>query len=392
MAQEEVDLRGSLEQAGVLRVEEPAQARACVEQQEARARRARRSRWSLARPRGIQPSVPSSVTSMCPHLRLRRPANECVLFGPTVQCRKTALALGAPWRPGSRGGSHTATSRRPISRSARRPGTSGNPRSRHLAQALAGDETAFLDALESAGSRRRPHPEGAHHRPARRVQPWERGGPRAGCSSGGDDGAEAAARRLAALEHVGAHAHRRRVLGRPRGDHRPAAAHGGGVVAARRGQRRDQAAASSASASRWRSSAASAWTCRSGCSSWPSTATRRSGARPDRPARADLHQIGDCLRENLRRYDSVGLTDDGAFVLVLPDISRRGLAGAAERLRREIGVVRRPRRAPGADVRARALRLRGRERAGDARRARPQHASRARGDISRSRGRRAVSR
>ena len=56
-----------------------------------------------------------------------------------------------------------------------------------------------------------------------------------------------------------------------------------------------------------------------------------------KPSRADLHQIGDCLRENLRRYDSVGLTDDGAFVLVLPDISRRGLAGAAERLRREIG-------------------------------------------------------
>ena len=56
-----------------------------------------------------------------------------------------------------------------------------------------------------------------------------------------------------------------------------------------------------------------------------------------RPSRDDLHQIGDCLRENLRRYDSVGLTDDGAFVLVLPDISRRGLAGAAERLRREIG-------------------------------------------------------
>ena len=57
-----------------------------------------------------------------------------------------------------------------------------------------------------------------------------------------------------------------------------------------------------------------------------------------RPARTDLHQIGACLRENLRRYDSVGLTDDGAFVLVLPDISRRGLAGAAERLRRELGA------------------------------------------------------
>lgn len=50
-----------------------------------------------------------------------------------------------------------------------------------------------------------------------------------------------------------------------------------------------------------------------------------------------LHEIGGCLRENLRRYDCVGLTQDGAFLLVLPDISRRGLAGAAERLRRELG-------------------------------------------------------
>jgi hypothetical protein len=48
--------------------------------------------------------------------------------------------------------------------------------------------------------------------------------------------------------------------------------------------------------------------------------------------------IAACLRENLRRYDSVGLTDEGAFVLVLPDISRRGLAGAAERIRRELGA------------------------------------------------------
>ncbi len=57
-----------------------------------------------------------------------------------------------------------------------------------------------------------------------------------------------------------------------------------------------------------------------------------------KPAGDDLRQIGSCLRENLRRYDSVGLTDDGAFVLVLPDISRRGLAGAAERLRRELAT------------------------------------------------------
>jgi len=47
-----------------------------------------------------------------------------------------------------------------------------------------------------------------------------------------------------------------------------------------------------------------------------------------------LHEVGECLRESLRRYDSVGLTPEGCFLLVLPDISRRGLAGAAERLRR----------------------------------------------------------
>ncbi len=52
--------------------------------------------------------------------------------------------------------------------------------------------------------------------------------------------------------------------------------------------------------------------------------------------REALHQVGECVRENLRRYDSIGLTRGGGFLLVLPDISRRGLAGAAERLRREI--------------------------------------------------------
>ena len=54
--------------------------------------------------------------------------------------------------------------------------------------------------------------------------------------------------------------------------------------------------------------------------------------------RGVLHEVGECLRENLRRYDSVGLTSDGGFLLVLPDISRRGLAGAAERLRRELAA------------------------------------------------------
>jgi hypothetical protein len=61
---------------------------------------------------------------------------------------------------------------------------------------------------------------------------------------------------------------------------------------------------------------------------------RRGAARPEH---VDPRQVGACLRENLRRYDSVGLTDEGAFVLVLPDVSRRGLAGAVERLRRELG-------------------------------------------------------
>jgi GGDEF domain-containing protein len=58
------------------------------------------------------------------------------------------------------------------------------------------------------------------------------------------------------------------------------------------------------------------------------------------PRRAGVvsRQLGSCLRESLRRYDSVGLTQGGEFVLVLPDISRRGLAGAAERLRRRLGA------------------------------------------------------
>ncbi len=52
---------------------------------------------------------------------------------------------------------------------------------------------------------------------------------------------------------------------------------------------------------------------------------------------AMMPALGECLRENLRRYDSIGLTPDGGFLVLLPDISRRGLAGAAERLRRQLG-------------------------------------------------------
>jgi GGDEF domain-containing protein len=46
--------------------------------------------------------------------------------------------------------------------------------------------------------------------------------------------------------------------------------------------------------------------------------------------------VSECLRDNLRRYDSIGLAPDGGLLLVLPNISRRGLSGAAERLRREL--------------------------------------------------------
>jgi len=52
--------------------------------------------------------------------------------------------------------------------------------------------------------------------------------------------------------------------------------------------------------------------------------------------RAALPAISECLRDNLRRYDSIGLAPEGGFLLVLPDISHRGLSGAAERLRREL--------------------------------------------------------
>ena len=62
--------------------------------------------------------------------------------------------------------------------------------------------------------------------------------------------------------------------------------------------------------------------------------------------RGVLHEVGECLRENLRRYDSIGLTRDDGFLLVLPDISRRGLAGAAERLRRELAAAAGPSASP----------------------------------------------
>jgi GGDEF domain-containing protein len=59
-------------------------------------------------------------------------------------------------------------------------------------------------------------------------------------------------------------------------------------------------------------------------------------ARRERITEAQ-REVGQCLRESMRRYDSIGLTSGGGFLLVLPAVSRRGLAAAAERLRREIG-------------------------------------------------------
>jgi GGDEF domain-containing protein len=52
-----------------------------------------------------------------------------------------------------------------------------------------------------------------------------------------------------------------------------------------------------------------------------------------------LHRIAATLRDNLRRYDSIGCTEDGEFLIILPDISRRGLLGSVERLRRELTGV-----------------------------------------------------
>ena len=51
-----------------------------------------------------------------------------------------------------------------------------------------------------------------------------------------------------------------------------------------------------------------------------------------------LHVVAEALRDSVRRYDAVGRTVDGGFLVVLPDVSRRSLASIAERLRREVSV------------------------------------------------------
>jgi hypothetical protein len=70
------------------------------------------------------------------------------------------------------------------------------------------------------------------------------------------------------------------------------------------------------------------------------------GARTGRsPATREAARL---LTESLRKYDSVGLTSRGEFVVILPDVSHRGLVSAAGRLCGELG--RRRGREPAPDL------------------------------------------
>ena len=204
----------------------------------------------------------------------------------------------------------------------------------HLPQALTGGETAFLTSLESAGRgagliQSVPIADllDAYRRGSQLVRQW--------VLASGDDQAEASARRLLTLESValtriakgysdglGENMDRlRRIIEESSpfdvdtGAMRPGALGERLALEVERCQRMDLSL---------------------GLVELSAYADEEEQA-PARPERVDPRQVGVCLRENLRRYDSVGLTDDGAYVLVLPDVSRRGLAGAAERLRRELG-------------------------------------------------------
>jgi hypothetical protein len=204
----------------------------------------------------------------------------------------------------------------------------------HLSQALAGSETAFLDTLESVSrgsglTQKAPVADllDAYRRGSEAV--------RAALLERGADGAETAARRLLALENVALT--------------RIAAGYSGGLGETIERLRRmaDESSPLDVDSGAMKpgqfSDRLSLEVERCQRMDLPlgllqlavghHEEERRAVAEP---SRADSRQIGECLRENLRRYDSVGLTDDGAFVLVLPDISRRGLAGAAERLRRKL--------------------------------------------------------
>jgi hypothetical protein len=206
----------------------------------------------------------------------------------------------------------------------------------HVAQALAGSETAFLSALESAGrgaglTQKLPVTDllDAYGRGSQLVREYL-------LLSGGDR-AEAAARRLLALEPValtriaagyaGGLAETIDRLRRIAEESSPLDVDSGAIKPGELGERLSLEV-----------ERCQRMDLPLGLLELSVAGDREDRRVAARPARADLHDIGACLRENLRRYDSVGLTDDGAFVLVLPDISRRGLAGAAERLRRELGA------------------------------------------------------
>lgn len=203
----------------------------------------------------------------------------------------------------------------------------------HLSAALAGDETDFLAALDSAGrgaglTRKVPI--------ADLLDAYSRGSKAVRGRLLKDAGNEAAARRLLALEHValariaaGYSAGLGETIDRLRrlaDQSSPLDVDSGAMKAAEFGARL------SLEVERCQRMdlplGLLELTLHGG------DVERHAGGKRERAA---LHAIGDCLRDNLRRYDSVGLTDEGAFVLALPDISRRGLAGAAERIRREIG-------------------------------------------------------
>ncbi len=51
---------------------------------------------------------------------------------------------------------------------------------------------------------------------------------------------------------------------------------------------------------------------------------------------AAVHGVAETLVDNVRRYDGVGRTAEGDFLVVLPDVSRRSLVAIGERLRREV--------------------------------------------------------
>jgi hypothetical protein len=206
----------------------------------------------------------------------------------------------------------------------------------HLNRALAGSDTSFLDALESAGrgaglTRRVPITDvlDAYSRGSRLVREHLIGT--------GREGAETAARRLLALEQAALT--------------RVAAGYSGGLeeTIARLRRMAEESSPLDVDSGAIKPGelgvrlSLEVERCQRmdlplGLLELAVAAGGEERPALERPARVDLRDIGVCLRENLRRYDSVGLTDDGAFVLVLPDISRRGLAGAAERLRRERGA------------------------------------------------------